>query len=178
TLPLSFAVGDAVSGVQETSAYFNDQPVSDAQAAPLLAGKNTLSVYMADEAGNGNTGQVSVQVNYALTPDFPPDGQPVDRRQPLPFHFTIADACAGDGQYAGALASLWFTGPDGVEIPARRAGGGDGNQFGYDPQNRRYTFNADVSGLAPGAWTARAHLDDGNDYFSTFVIPGTLRLKR
>jgi hypothetical protein len=157
--------------VQQTSAYFNGQPVSDAQAAPLLAGANTLSVYMGDVAGNGIVGQASVQVNYALTPDFPPDGLPVDPRQPLPFHFTIADACAGAGQYAGALASLWFTGPDGVEIPARWAGGGDGNQFGYDPQNRRYTFNADLSGLAPGTWTARAHLDDGNDYFTTFVVP-------
>ena len=122
-------------------------------------------------AGRQDLLEASVQVNYVTALDFPPDGQPVDPSQPLPFQFTVTDACSLDGKYETAVGTLWLTGPDGVEQAAEWVGEHTGNQFTYDGMGGWYEFDADLTGLSAGTWTARLHLDDGNDYTTTFVIP-------
>ncbi len=171
TLPLEFAVSDALSGLESSSVTFNGLPVQSGQAVLLMPGQNTLLADAYDVAGNWGLPEDSVQVNYDETLAFPPDGAPVVRELPLPFKFTIADACSPDGKYGSAVGTLWLTGPDGVEIPAEWFGEATGNTFTYDAVTGWYSFDADVSVLAAGTWTARAHLDDGNEYTTSFVIP-------
>lgn len=171
TLTVDFTISDALSGLARSEATFNDQPVNPGETVPLVAGQNTLAVDALDVAGNRDFPEASVQVNYNETLAFPPDGVEIVPGVPLPFKFTIADACSPDGKYGSAIGTLWLTGPDGVEVPAEWYGEPTGNTFMYDSLSGWYSFDADTSGLGAGTWTARAHLDDGNDYTTTFVVP-------
>ncbi len=170
-LPLEFNADDPVSGLAWSEALFNGQSVVSGDRAPLRPGQNTLRVDAQDVAGNRIIHEASVQVNYAVMLNFPADGQRVDPHYPLPFHFTIADACQADGKYKGDVGTLWLAGPDGVEIPAQWADGRAGNRFEVDLFQGTYTFNADLNGLNSGLWMARLHLNDGNDYRVAFVVP-------
>ncbi|MEW5988277.1 MAG: hypothetical protein AB1791_16735 [Chloroflexota bacterium] len=170
-LTLDFSVSDNLSGLLTSNVTFNGQPVADGDSVTLRPGLNILAVDAEDAAGNRALPKATVLVNYAVTTSFPPDGQPVDPTQPLPFHFSIANGCSAAGLYGSALATLDFIGPDGVELPAVWANGAYGNAFLYDSQNGRYTFEADVSGLAAGQWIARVSLDDGTERTVSFVVP-------
>ncbi|MEW5985902.1 MAG: hypothetical protein AB1791_04650, partial [Chloroflexota bacterium] len=149
-LTLDFAVNDALSGLATSSATFNGLPVIDQDSVPLVPGVNTLAVDAVDVAGNRLLQDTTLQVNYAVIPDFPPDGQTVNPDQPLSFRFAISDACAINGRYGYAIAELWLTGPDGVEQPAAWANNTPGNFFTYDGLSGWYNFDADVSGLTAG----------------------------
>ncbi|MEW5987422.1 MAG: CocE/NonD family hydrolase C-terminal non-catalytic domain-containing protein [Chloroflexota bacterium] len=172
TLQLDLTASDALSGLDGSAvATFNGAETADGQFLTLLAGPNVLAVQAQDVAGNHLYEESTLQVNYDVELDFPPDGQTVNPAAPLSFAFRINDACAASGVYGGATATLWLTGPNGQEQAAVWSGGASGNAFAYNTTTSEYTFDADVSGLAAGTWTARVHLSDVNDYTVTFVVP-------
>ncbi|MEW5987536.1 MAG: CocE/NonD family hydrolase C-terminal non-catalytic domain-containing protein [Chloroflexota bacterium] len=171
TLLLDYSFSDVLSGFASSVETFNGQVAHDDDRVTLVAGANTLHVEPTDMAGNVLMKDVVVQVNYNTTLDFPPNGQPVNPLLPLPFAFQVNDACAAQGWYNGASGTLWLVSPGGQEQPAEWYGVPTGNSFSLNSLTGWYEFDADLSGLAAGTWTARADLDDGTSRSVTFVIP-------
>ncbi|MEW5989523.1 MAG: hypothetical protein AB1791_23085, partial [Chloroflexota bacterium] len=171
TLPMAFSASDALSGLEGIQATFNGLSVAAGQEAPLVAGANLLHVDAQDVAGNWALADATVQVDYDTSLDFPPDGQTLNPLLPLSFAFKVNDLCAASGWYNGASADLWLISPSGEEQPAEWYGIATGSGFALNSLTGWYEFDADLSGLAAGTWTARADLDDGTNRSVTFVIP-------